>query len=169
VLGAVIGFAIPGGGEVIGTVGAEAGAEAGEAVINEIVVELPDEISEDALGQIDEETSALESSSEEAAASVEGKGSTWSQFKGWLARNATKIKYGIMGSVAGGVVGGVAGMVPSMLEAAANGNIQKLPTLDNLASTAAQPTTWPEQKTYKLQSAALNHSWQIGCHPGFAD
>lgn len=167
-IGAAIGVAIPGGAAVVEE-GAVVAGEAGSMIIEETTLEISEEVSEEAIGFADKEINPLVTASEEVTATVTNEGSNASKFAGWLARNSAKIKGGLIGSTIGGAVGGIAGKIPAILEAVATGEVQDLPTLERFASTAVAPITWPGQSKFALTSAALAHSLQIGCHPGFSD
>jgi hypothetical protein len=55
---------------------------------------------------------------------------------GFFARNAVKLRGGIIGAVAGLAVAGPVGAAGEILEAIADGNINKVPTIDDWARTA---------------------------------
>ncbi len=167
VIGAVIGVVVPGGAEV-----EEGAVTAGETAANAVIEEstvLLEEADNEVVGIAEDGVSATKTAGQEAAGTLEANSSATSKFAGWFARNSAKIRGGLIGSTIGGAVGGIAGKIPDILEAVANGEVKDLPTLERFASAAVQPISWPGQSKFTLTSAALNHSMQLGCHPGFAD
>lgn len=166
---------------VIGAIAAPAGevavegeaavgeVENGAADIEEVTTTFSDEATAEMTGSTeigaDGEGNALEVASDETGAIGEA-----TPAKGWFARITPKLSAGLRAAghplvMIGGQL--VAEIMPKLLELEANGMLNDLPKLDDFATKAMTPITWPGATKTTVVVAQLNGSFQIGIDPGF--
>ena len=69
-----------------------------------------------------------------------------------------------------GIIGGIATTIisiPQYIELATSGQFDKLPSLENLIANGILTVDWPDSTGFKILSAQLNGSMQIGIDPKF--
>ncbi|MEJ8853323.1 TULIP family P47-like protein [Variovorax robiniae] len=79
-------------------------------------------------------------------------------FKGFFKTNGAKL----LGAVVGAAAGGGLSSIPIILDGYAEDDKDNMPTLDAFAANAIGSTQWAQGTSYKLTSAALNSSLQLG-------
>ena len=104
------------------------------------------------------ESEALQSGASELEANLAGELGEPQSFSGMIIRNWKKILGGMIGAGAGAAVGAI----PDYLELIAAKNPDKVPKLQTFVSTAVTPICWTDGKDFKLKSARLNRSLQLG-------
>ena len=78
-------------------------------------------------------------------------------FKGFFRSNWRKL----LGAAIGAAIGGAVGAIPGILDAYAEKDLDKMPTLKDLADESVSPTSWPNNTGYALTSAKLNGALQM--------
>jgi Clostridium P-47 protein len=166
---------------VIGAIAAPAGEVAveGEGTVGEFangageIDEVTTTFSEDADAEMAGSTK-VDANGEGNALKVAGEDSAAvgqpAPAQGWFARITPKLTAGLR--AAGNplvMIGGqlIAEIAPKLLELEANGMLNDLPKLDDFATKAMTPITWPGATQTKVVNAQLNGSLQIGIDPGF--
>lgn len=153
----VLEFGLAIGGAVLGGV---VGGLVGKAVAtgaSEATVTLTSEAIEVAVTEAGTEAAA-EATAEagaEAAGEVVGK---LGKLSGVFERPFAKILGGVIGSGGGFLIG----KIPTFIKLASESNFDELPAFDEFAQKCLDKHQWPNQSDYKLNTAELNSSLQLG-------
>lgn len=131
-------------GQAIADAGAGAGGEMGVPLAN--VGLTPAE-------QVDADIDALQ----QAVANLQNPDAPMS-FAGFFRANAFKL----LGAAIGAAVGGGLAAIPTILDGYADGDRDKMPTLDKFSTNAIASTTWAGGTGYTLSSARLRGALQLG-------
>jgi hypothetical protein len=119
-------------------------------------------VSEDEIDNPDEVASESENDAAEDIANANDE-SYAAKFKGFFRRNWAAM----LGAAIGSGLAVAASQLPDILEAYAENNLDKMPTLDEFADQAVSPTKWPNSGAYTLNSGDLNRSLQFGINVAF--
>jgi hypothetical protein len=118
----------------------------------------------DAIGTAEEGVSSLETSENEVTASTSGEASTTTKSAGWFARNSMKIRAGVI-AIATAAPSILISHIPDMLAAQAQGQMDKIPGLEDLVDHVVSPVTWTGVGARTVTGAQLNGALVIGLKP----